>query len=835
MDANGLRFWMLSRRDDFPWSAGTQGLQYCDKTHRLQLLSVSSAPAPVEDSVLAKGLVDSVPMARDRFDNYARWDSASGHVVAGGSAPGEVPIYTPPAFQSVTDLVLGCDGILYAAVGGALVMIDLRQRWPDFTLSVSGFTFWRLAALAEGGVLALDNAKPQLGTVTGQPLETGPVEVRPPAILRSCETNANPPRIASTYELPSSEKFVALAEMDSGQFALLSWGTTGSSVPAAFVHTFDENAGLGAPVQLGGVRWPYSLVSIGEGRLAVLVTNLKEAFIYDTSIPGSVAASASDSYVLSGVNVGPFVHGFTQPPYYASVEAGPSATFPLLPLSLNSFAAAGQTDPSSPAIFDSGSPQTIWHRLFLEAIVPPRCGVLVWLAATDTASDLMSMSTRWYPHVAGDADVSSIPDDVLSDVPRATWQSVTPEVAFAPALLEASPVANRQGLFMVLLQRAGKAVRNLEGRYLGVRIALNGDGRNTPELAALRAYASRFSYVNHYLPDIYREDKFGTEADANGRSTRRDFFERFVDSFEAQLTHIEDRVAGAYLLTRSEATPDESLDWLGTWVGIEPSAYPPDRRRARLESIPELYRQRGTASGLTLALDIATGGMCSRGAIVVIEDFRLRHIFATILGADLSIKADPLLPGYSPSSNSIVGDTLFLGNPGIAGELQALYATNLNLAGAPQQVERFYDSLANRVTVFIHDQVETVDALLVQRLVEQEKPAHVAASIQRASQAFMIGLTSLVGVNTYLAPEPPRGIAAVDVSQIGRYDLVTNLPSLDPRLESSTPFEWTSPIARLSGPEYVLQSDAILLDGSTSSSTPGVPLISYQWSLRPPS
>ena len=164
--------------------------------------------------------------------------------------------------------------------------------------------------------------------------------------------------------------------------------------------------------------------------------------------------------LLSGVDAGPLVHGFAQPPYYASVEAGPSATFPLLPLSLNSFAAAGQTDPSSPAIFDSGSPQTIWHRLFLEAIVPPRCGVLVWLAATDTASDLMSMSTRWYPHVAGDADVSSIPDDVLSDVPRATWQSVTPEVAFAPALLEASPVANRQGLFMVLLQRAGKAVRN---------------------------------------------------------------------------------------------------------------------------------------------------------------------------------------------------------------------------------------------------------------------------------------------------------------------------------------------------------------------------------------
>ncbi len=829
MDANGLRFWMLSRRADWPWSAGTEGLQYCDKSGRLQLLSSSSAPTPVEDSALAAKLVESVPMARDQYDNYARWDPASGLAVAGGSGQGEVPIYAPPPFQAVTDLVLGYDGILYIAAAGTLVMLDRRERWPAFTLSVPDFSFWRLAALAGGGVLALDREKPQLGIVTGAPLQTGPAEGPAPGILRSCEVNADPPRVAQRYALTNSETFVAIASIDGTGFALLSWGLDAAGSRVALLRIFDD-AGLGAPIVLGGAKFPYALAAIGDGRIATLATNAQEAFVFDLSLPGSTLVPAGDSYVLSDVNVGPFAHGFGLPAYYAGTTG---SLVPLLPLSLNSFAGTGQTDPATPIVFDSGSAETVWHRLFLEAILPPHCGVLVWLAASDAAADLTSLETRWYPHAIGDADVGSVPPDMLAYVPRAAWQSSTPEVAFAPALLDAAPVQDRQGLFMVLLQRAGKAVRNLQGRYLGVRVQLNGDRRNTPEVAALRAYASRFSYVDHYLPEIYREKAYGVQADRDGPSTRRDFFERFVDSFEAQLTHIEDRVAGAYLLTRPEATPDDALDWLGTWIGIEPSEYPPGRRRARLQATPQLYRQRGTAQGLALALDVATGGMCSRGAILVVEDFRLRHIFATILGADLSIKDDPLLPGYSPDSNSIVGDTLFLGDPRIQAELQDLYATNLNLASGTNQPEALYEKFANRVTIFIHDQVETVDALLVQRIVEREKPAHVAASIQRASQPFMIGLASLVGVNTYLAPEPPRAPVEVGVSQIGRYDVITTLPSLDPRLENAAFSEWTSPVARLAGPQYMLPDESIVLDGSASTAPPGEKIISYQWALRP--
>lgn len=897
MDANGLQFWMLSQANDWRITESS-GLYFSSLSNRLRLDSPFGGGSLGESLSSAATLVEIAPMARDEFNTYARWDPLSAHVVAGGGGPGEVPIYAAPTSQAVTDLVMGYDDVLYLAVGGVLVLIDRRGRWPNTTLAPGDFNFWRLAACPDGGVLALDRIGRQLGRVIGQPLQTGPVDVPDPGIMRSCAQNPNPPHVSARYALPAAatETLVALCAMASGEFALLSW--TGTTTPA-IVRTFTEATGFGTGVPLAGTLAPntvalapYTMAWIGDTQIAVLVTNSDEALVFD--LANANGGPLRDSYILTGQNLGPFVHGFDLPAGYpnpawfgnpppawqpataysvgqsildpnaniqsvqtagtsgyaqfawnatpgqttpdgsvAWYNAGPlSPLLPLLPLSLNTFVATGATDPTNPPYFDSGSSQTVWHRLFLEAIVPQKCGVLVWLAAADTLSDLQSSATIWYPHIVGSADTSNIAPAVLPEVPIAVWQSESCEVPFAAPLLDEEPVANQSGLFMVLVQRAGKLVRSLAGRYLGVQIQLNGDSRNTPEIAALRAYASRFSYVEHYLPEIYQEDKFPPEADQSGSSTRRDFFERFVDLFEAQFTRIEDRIANAYLLTRPESTPDSALDWLGGWVGIEPNGYPPDRRRARLQAISGLYRQRGTAPGIAEALDVATDGMCTSGAVIVIEDFRLRHIFATILGADLSIKNDPLLPGYSPSSNSIVGDTLFLGDPRIQAELQALYETNLNLPGGEQGAQQLYDSMANRITIFVHDQVEPVDFSLIVNVVNEEKPAHVMASTVRASQPFMIGLASLLGVNTYLGPEPSLADATVGVSQIGRYDIVTHMPSLDPRLAGWQGYTaWPKPVARLNAPASVAQGATLHLDGSASTAPPGESLVTYEWKL----
>ena len=782
MDSNGLNFWMLNTATDWLPPAGSDTLYYCATSGTLQLRSRRTGNPPVEDFTTAAALVETAPMSKDAYGNYARWDSASDQIVAGGSGAEEVPIYTPPAGQTVTDLAMGYDGVLYVALSGSLVLVDRRNRWPNYTLTEAAFKFWRLTALPDGGVLALDRTTPQLGVVSGLPLQVEPSDMPNPGILRSCQANADPPQIAgSPCPLLANETFVAFTPMGAGQFCLISWATNAATNKAAYVRLYNQATGLSSPYTLSETVFPYAVAWLGDLRLAIFATNLNEALVYDLQGSTAILAPAGDSYILAGINAGPFVHSFDSTPYYSLS----GTILPLLPLSLNSLARSGPETPFTSKVIDSGSAQTTWHRLFMEAILPPRCGVLVSVAASNNPADFTNPSKTgltWYPHVFGAVN----PPPASGETPRAAWVSVASEVAFAQPLLGVAPSKGSQGLFMVLVQRAGTAVRSLTGRYLGIRVQLNGDRRSTPEIAALRVYGSRYSYVSHYLPELYRENKFGADADVAGESTRRDFFGRFVNIFEAEMTRIEDRVANSYLLTRPESTPDDSLDWLGGWIGLDPTGYPPDRRRARLLAAPNLYRERGTAAGITLAIDIATNGLCARGAVFVIENFRLRHIFATILGADLATANDPLLPGYSASSNSVVGDTLFLGDPRNP-DFLALFAAAMELPSEQAEVQQFLDSLAYRITVFIHNQVEPVDVNLIQQIVNDEKPAHVAATIEIAAQPFLIGLASLLGANTWLAPEPPPQPVVVDVSSVGRYSLVRHVPSLDPRWENGEP------------------------------------------------
>lgn len=217
MDVNGLNFWMLNTAADWLPPGGSDTLYFCTKTQRLQLRSVRTGNPPAENFTTASTMVETTPMAEDAFGNYARWDATALHVVAGGSGTGEVVIYTPPAGQSVTDLCVGTDGVLYLAVAGTLVLVDRRDRWPNFTLTDPTFHFWRLLPLPGGGVLALDRTTPQLGTVSGLPLQVEPADTPDSGVLRSCQADGDPPQIVTRYPLPASEIWVAFTSWSGGK------------------------------------------------------------------------------------------------------------------------------------------------------------------------------------------------------------------------------------------------------------------------------------------------------------------------------------------------------------------------------------------------------------------------------------------------------------------------------------------------------------------------------------------------------------------------------------------------------------------------------------------
>jgi hypothetical protein len=221
--------------------------------------------------------------------------------------------------------------------------------------------------------------------------------------------------------------------------------------------------------------------------------------------------------------------------------------------------------------------------------------------------------------------------------------------------------------------------------------------------------------------------------------------------------------------------------------------------------------------------------------VVILENWRLRRTFATILGADLSDEDDPLLAGLAVSGNSFVGDTLFLGEEHRK-EFLALFSADLPLLSAEREaVAEFFDRLANRITVLVHQEVSPQDLGLIRRIVETEKPAHVAAVVARARYPFLVGVASLVGTDTYLrAPERRRPVE-LNRSLLGVRDYLLGLPSLDPRLARAGSGELLGtgqrPTAALRAPAVVLPNTSFELDGQESHAAPGRRITRYLWRL----
>ena len=862
MDANGLRFWLLGEARHFPAVQHAGWDATCGRLRLNSERALQAALSPAAAQAAAIAALAQVPRAIDALECVARWDDASSAVLVHSSLPDDailLPLAAPP-----TDLCAAPDGILYVATADGVLMHDLRGRWDDVVVSLGGFTPWRLAAAAHGGAWALEKDSGRLARLTGRPAraQTPQPDDYDGRVFRPSPENGCAPQL--TLMPPATwapgEQALAIGSGPDGALACLGWRDDAGT--AALRVWNDVQSRWSVAMTCTGANFAYALCWLAPSRIALRVPGMRDAPAFDL---GAVSAGAipplGDIYPLSAAAVeAPFANGTAQPPHYPS---GAADAEPLHPLSLNNLARAGEarnytTAPAGLAAWplDSRDNTTVWHRLYAEAAIPAHSGFTVLLAATNTlqppADDDL---TAWHAHGFG-ADAPDLDDALLApQVPQAAWEYAASELPAHPGLLNGEQEPGVSGLFSVLIQNSRERVRSLVGRYLWVRVRLFGDGRVTPEIAALRAWGNRFSYVDRYLPRLYRESLFGDAARAPGvavarieatlaadldaggppsstlrarllvagiatsaaalvavedagtawllrdgasawrlalrdhaivvhqpQATPADFTSRLLANFEGLLTPLEDRVAAAHLLTDPAVTADANLDWLAGWIGVAfDRALPASARRDWLRAAPELARWHGTRRGLRLALDVATGGAVRSGAVVVIEDFRLRRILATLLGADLSDQGDPLLPGLRVSGNSIVGDTLVIGDQQRV-ELMALYDASVATAAQNAAVLGFDDQLAFRATVLVHDQVQQQDFALIRRIAQLEAPAHVLVRTMSASWPLLVGIASLVGVDTFLGPPRLPQPVQVERSVLGISDYVIGSAALDPRL-----------------------------------------------------
>lgn len=121
---------------------------------------------------------------------------------------------------------------------------------------------------------------------------------------------------------------------------------------------------------------------------------------------------------------------------------------------------------------------------------------------------------------------------------------------------------------------------------------------------------------------------------------------------------------------------------------------------------------------------------------------------------------------------------------------------------------------------------------MIERIAEREVPAHVLWRVLPSTTPLLVGISSLVGVDTYLSRKPSPRPARVNRSAVGRGDYVMGPAVLDPRLEgmgSGRPdLPGRKPVARAEDVVAAYEED-ITLDGSASEAAPGRTLTSYRW------
>lgn len=259
---------------------------------------------------------------------------------------------------------------------------------------------------------------------------------------------------------------------------------------------------------------------------------------------------------------------------------------------------------------DGKQPDCVWHRLLLDACIPPECDVIVESRATNDPDqfDLVPWTTE----------------------PRLLRRVTGSELAWSNDTREAGI-----DTWELLFQRA-------TGRYAQLRLTLKGTGRSSPRIRALRAWYPRFSYLDHYLPDCYREN-------ADSAS----FLDRFLANIEGFFTNVEDRIAAAQCLLDTACSPADTLDWLASWfeVALDP-AWDEDKRRLFLRHAADFFEWRGTVPGLMMALRLVTEE-CADESIFdveqvrrgprVVERFRTRKLPGVLFG-DTSAVTENGLP-----------------------------------------------------------------------------------------------------------------------------------------------------------------------------------------------
>ena len=630
MDANGTRFHLLLGRDDWgrcsskgrplaeAWAdaSGTGADVAWDALRaevslRAELFRFIAAPRDVPPK-----LEDRRGAARDRYKSFY-WidrDGLTVKVMSSGSrltstfwplAPSEAratafggfgPVVAPPAPSAGPLGGLGITSHHYLVVGTlapepGLLVFDLhsggppvRHPWP------AGVPFapWDIAATPEGGAVVLDrqhrrlwrlDAELRVVRLSGdsvlaeevvevfQPAAGGP-QRRVPAV-----TFPEPVTLDASLPLDAADP-ISVEVLPDGRVLVLDRGEA-----SGFLSVYRDGQPEGEPLPLevdgilqgSGPAHSYALVphdmALVPGtedthhRVLVVGRDGNQVFAFDLHVGagGALSAVPQPEYLPLRLFGGKALIGADGGAFYDFAD-----TF--VPLVAQRRPRYVREATLRTPVLDGRTPDCVWHRLMLDASIPPGARVTVRTRAANEHADLETSPFIEEPTPYKRGGGSELP--YVSGATGARGE--------------------HRGTFEVLFQRA-------KGRYAQVELTLHGGGATTPRIHALRAWYPRFSYLAQYLPGLYRQD-----------AESASFLDRFLANVEGLFTSLEDRIAAAQVLFDARSAPPEALDWLSSWFGVAMDpAWDETRRRLFLRHTLDFFQWRGTPRGLTMALRVA--------------------------------------------------------------------------------------------------------------------------------------------------------------------------------------------------------------------------------------
>ncbi|MBN1552812.1 hypothetical protein JW979_15165 [bacterium] len=251
-------------------------------------------------------------------------------------------------------------------------------------------------------------------------------------------------------------------------------------------------------------------------------------------------------------------------------------------------------------IFDSGFPQTAWHRIIADADLcsGTHIGIDYISSERHLGDPWLIDQTLWKTAFDLDGDGMTAPDCLLS---------------------------------------------HIIGRYLALRIRFQGNGDCTPTLRRIRILFPSATYLR-YLPAVYKNDPIGTE-----------LMNRFLALFEAFNMGLEERIGTVTRLLDPVSAPSEFLPWLSSWFGIIQDQHWPEKRfRKFLSSAYSLFQKRGTIAVMSEIIYLYTDK-----SIQIIEHFRYQR--PMVLGADIRVGMSSVV-GLKFTKPLVIEESSTIGN-----------------------------------------------------------------------------------------------------------------------------------------------------------------------------